>query len=75
MLKGKPHFSLLERLIFMAKVVTPITATVEFITGIKQGSYGEYRSVLFKDAMGEKIWKSFDPKAEELALLRKGAKV
>jgi len=59
----------------MAKVVTPITATVEFITGIKQGSYGEYRSVLFKDAAGEKIWKSFDPEAEELALLRKGAKV
>jgi hypothetical protein len=59
----------------MAKVVTPITATVEFITGIKQGNYGEYRSVLFKDDTGEKIWKSFAPEAEELILLSKGAKV
>jgi hypothetical protein len=59
----------------MAKVVTPITTTVEFITGIKQGNYGKYCSVLFKNAAGEKIWKSFDPKAEELSLLSKGAKV
>jgi hypothetical protein len=54
----------------MAKVVMPITATVEFVTGIKQGSYGEYRSLLFRDAAGEKIWKSLDPEAEELALWR-----
>lgn len=59
----------------MAKVVTPITATVELITGIKQGNYGEYCSVLFKDAAGEKIWKSFNPEAEELTVLSKGAKV
>lgn len=59
----------------MAKVVTPITAKVEFITGIKHGSYGEYRSVLFKGIAGEKIWKSFNPEAKELALLHKGAKV
>lgn len=33
----------------MSKVVAPITATVEFITGVKSGQYGEYRSVLFSD--------------------------
>lgn len=59
----------------MAKVVAPITAVVEFITGVKSGQYGDYCSVLFKDEQGEKIWKSFDPDSEELALLTKGARV
>ncbi len=63
----------------MSKVVAPITATVEFITKEKEGEFGPYRSVLFLDEnkSGEeaKIWKSFDPSAEELALLTKGARV
>lgn len=59
----------------MAKVVSPIAATVEYITAIKSGEYGDYRSVLFLDNSGEKIWKSFDPESEELALLSKGVRV
>ncbi len=60
----------------MAKVVTPVTAKVEFITQEKQGDYGPYRSVLFlNEVTGDKIWKSFDPDSEELALLTKGARV
>lgn len=59
----------------MAKVVTPITATVEYITAIKDGQYGPYQSVLFKTQDGEKIWKSFDPDSEELAILSKGTRV
>lgn len=60
----------------MAKVVAPITAVVELITQAKQGEYGPYRSVLFLDEItGDKIWKSFDPDSEELALLTKGARV
>lgn len=59
----------------MAKVVTPITATVEFITAEKQGEYGPYRSVLFLDPAGEKIWKSFNPDADELGYLTKGTRV
>jgi hypothetical protein len=68
-------FTLPAKLVLVAKVITPITATVEFITGIKQGSYGTYRSVLFKGSASEKIWKSFEPESEGLALLSKGAKV
>ncbi len=59
----------------MAKVVAPITAVVEFITAVKEGDYGTYQSVLFKTPEGEKIWKSFDPDSEELALLSKGTRV
>lgn len=59
----------------MSKVVAPITAVVEFITAVKSGEYGDYQSVLFKDEQGEKIWKSFDPDSEELALLKKGMRV
>lgn len=63
----------------MAKVVTPVTAIVEFITKEKAGEFGPYRSVLFLDESKSgddaKIWKSFDPDSEELALLTKGARV
>lgn len=59
----------------MAKVVNPIIATVEFITAPKEGQYGPYQSVLFKDETGEKIWKSFQPESEELKLLSMGAQV
>ena len=59
----------------MAKVVTPITATVEHITASKDGQYGPYQSVLFKTPEGEKIWKSFNPDSPELAQLQKGLSV
>ena len=59
----------------MAKVVTAIIATVELVTAPKEGQYGPYCSVLFKDESGEKIWKSFDPDSEELTYLAKGTKV
>lgn len=58
----------------MPKVVSPIEAIVETITVEKEGNYGPYRSVLFKNG-DEKIWQSFDPGAEELQVLKRGAKV
>lgn len=42
----------------MASVVTPILCTVEHITGVKPGQFGDDRSILFLSATGEKIWKS-----------------
>lgn len=59
----------------MAKVVQAVNAVVEYVTGIKQGDYGDYQSVLFKAQDGEKIWKSFKPNSPELDVLRKGVKV
>lgn len=58
----------------MPKLVQPVVATVELITAEKEGNYGPYRSVLFKDG-DNKIWQSFEPDAEELQLLKKGQKV
>lgn len=58
----------------MPKVVSPITVTVETITKEKEGNYGPYRSVLFKNGE-EKIWQSFDPDAEELQVLKRGVQV
>lgn len=59
----------------MNKLVTPILAEVEFVTGEKQGQYGLYRSVLFLTQVGEKIWKSFDPNSPELEQLTPRTKV
>ena len=59
----------------MAKVVTPIAATVEHITAPKDGQYGPYQSVLFKTGQDEKIWKSFAPDSAELTQLQKGVRV
>jgi hypothetical protein len=58
----------------MPKVVSPILAKVELITKEKEGDYGLYRSVLFKNGEG-KIWQSFDPDAEELQIFKKGMTV
>ncbi|HEY9823842.1 MAG TPA: hypothetical protein V6D19_00215 [Stenomitos sp.] len=58
----------------MPKLVQPVVAVVELITAQKEGNYGPYRSVLFKDGEN-KIWQSFDPDAEELQLLKKGQRV
>lgn len=58
----------------MPKVVSPINAAVETITVEKQGNYGPYRSVLFKNGE-EKIWQSFDPDAQELQILKRGMRV
>lgn len=58
----------------MPKVVSPINATVETITVEKEGNYGPYRSVLFKNGE-EKIWQSFDPESDELQILKRGARV
>ena len=47
-----------------------VQATVEFITGVKSGEYGEYRSVLFRrsdlDGDGAKVWRSFQPHEVEI---------
>lgn len=59
----------------MASVVTPILCTVEHITGIKSGQFGDYRSVLFLTATGEKIWKSFPADADEVNQIHKGDRV
>lgn len=59
----------------MSKIITPIEAVIEFVTDLKEGSYGVYKSVLFKTPEGEKIWKSFPPDSEELSILTKGARV
>ena len=56
----------------MASVVTPILCTVEHITGIKSGQFGDYRSVLFLTPTREKIWKSFPADANEASLIKKG---
>jgi hypothetical protein len=58
----------------MPKLVQPVTATVELVTALKEGNFGPYRSVLFKNG-DEKIWQSFDPDAEELAVLSRGVQV
>jgi hypothetical protein len=58
----------------MPKVISPVFAKVETITKEKEGNYGPYRSVLFKNG-DEKIWQSFDPNAEELQLLKRGMEV
>ncbi len=64
----------------MAKVVTPITATVEVIGKLKESTYSPgtfYHPVLFLDAakQGEeaKIWKNLTD--EEVAQLKKGDRV
>lgn len=60
----------------MSKLIAPpIPCTVEHITGIKPGQFGDYQSVLFKDAAGNKIWKSFVPGSPELAELPVGRRV
>lgn len=59
----------------MSKIITPIEAVIEFVTDLKEGSYGVYKSVLFKTPEGEKIWKSFPLDSEELSILTKGARV
>jgi hypothetical protein len=58
----------------MPKLVQPVTATVELVTALKEGNFGPYRSVLFKNGE-EKIWQSFNPDAEELAALSRGVQV
>jgi hypothetical protein len=58
----------------MPKLVQPVTATVELVTALKEGNFGPYRSVLFKNGE-EKIWQSFDSDAEELAVLSRGVQV
>lgn len=54
-----------------------IKARVEHITGLKQGQWGEYRSVLFirpdKDGDNAKVWRSFKP--HEVSQFQKGQTV
>lgn len=54
-----------------------VSAKVEFITGLKTGEFGEYRSVLFlrNDSEGEaaKVWRSFQP--HEVSVFSKGQQV
>lgn len=63
----------------MAKIVNPIVAKVEMIGKLKEGTYGQYRSVLFLDqsqpvgSEAAKIWKSLSN--EEAQGLTKGAMV
>ncbi len=60
----------------MSKLIAPpIPCTVEFVTAVKSGDFGSYQSVLFKDAAGNKIWKSFVPGSPELAELPVGRRV
>lgn len=59
----------------MSKLVSPVSAVVELVTPPKEGQYGPYRSVLFKSADGQKIWKSFDPDSPELEALTPRTKV
>jgi len=54
-----------------------VSAKVEFITGLKTGEFGEYRSVLFPrdDSEGEaaKVWRSFQ--LYEVSVFSKGQQV
>ena len=59
----------------MSKVIAPITAVVEFVTGIKSGQFGDYQSILFKTVTGDKIWKSFPPNSPEMDDLPVGTRV
>jgi hypothetical protein len=59
----------------MSKIIIPVEAVIEFVTDLKEGQYGVYKSVLFKTSDGEKIWKSFPLDSEELSILSKGARV
>lgn len=64
-----PDLPYKQRRSAMSKLVTPIPATVELVTGIKESQYSLYRSVLFTTATGKQVWQSFPPGSPELEAL------